>query len=198
LNLDILSLEYEVQMFILRIFSQMMFFEKSYVNTFGDLGLYEKMVHVGLWISFIFSQDEKVEGILEKLKENTIDLLSHEKSTKSSKSYFMSSFMNNKRFTENHHIYDKSGYIKKVPNEKFIYFFDSLSEISSYSSYMKSNEKFDPSLNKKIINNETLCDVENIYQLECICLLTKLFIEKNNEPQYVIEARSKLKLFFSF
>jgi len=195
LDMETLSMEYELQIFILRIFSQMLSFDKIYFNTFGELSLYDKILDIGLWISFVFSQNEKTEGIFERLKENSIDILSTNENTpkKKSKSYFLEMFMKDKRFTENYHIYDKSGYIKKVPNEKFIFYFDLLSEFSTYSNIVKNDSKYDSKLNKKIINNEIPTDMEKVYQLECVCMLTKLFQEKKDAKEYIIQAREKLK-----
>eukprot|EP01080_Neovahlkampfia_damariscottae_P008372 gene8372-197_t len=200
LDMDILTMEYDLQIFILRIFAQMMFYEKNYFNTFGELSLYDRMIDMGIWISFVFSQDEKTEGILERLKGNSIDILSVNENTpkKKSKSYFLTEFMKDKRFTESFHIFDKSGYIKKIPNEKFIFYFDLLTEFSVYSNLVKSDSKYDPKMNKKIINNEIPSDMENVYQLECVCMLTKLFQEKKDEKVYITQAREKLKYFSDF
>lgn len=202
LDLDRLNLFFETQNLTLRILVEALVSNPEYVVKLGELGLFDAIVDMGVWVASIFNLDETAEGFVDALRENPVpstslslqsggsrkgsmdivpqqspDTTSFRKFTQKTLKYFEKLALD----------FPSPGFIKKIANRRILQFVECVSTLVADAC---TNFNFDTQLSLNSPKPET--EPLEYYQLMTLCLLLKLFIDKKDSPKCITEARKKL------
>lgn len=144
---------------------------KDHIIQLGDLNFFDKVIDVGLWISFTFHFDQTGEGVMATIRENSIPTMSFEE------------FKDILEINVKQNEFPCPTFIKTIANKNILQYTECVATLMSFSNIME---------------DKSLQDKEKMYHSTLSRLLLDLFIDKESDSIYNKKAREKLKYEIKF